>query len=320
VIGGFIGFIMLKRPSGSMRSSLRSVSCYGSGGLSVILLILLPYALTDQLELLWSSVHAALLYSDSQLTFIGALKQQIVTGPGILHLLVNITGSAYIIARRKTLPVQLMPGLILLMMVFFAVELSILKGGASYLHYLIQLAPVTSLFAAMILHASFSGRARGKAQAAASALIIMLCFIESFPEYSVMVSRILAGKEVSYGAAYEMASYLRQENTLKEPVYLMTDHIVYWLNDEKPLSKSTIHPSNIEREYLLAVLAGPGTTTEMELDRILAKKPLFIVTRNKRGYFAHKPAARFLLEDTLRGRYAIVKQIQGRNIYRRVGS
>jgi len=317
LVGILIGFFMLRDQPGSFGSSLKSVISYASGGLLIILLILLPYLFTGQLGLLWSSVNAALMYSGSQLTFFGAMIQQLSSGPGILILSLNIAGSAYIVVRWKSFSCQLKPGMILLIMVFSSVEISVLKGGASYLHYLIQLAPVTSLFSAMILNACFSARSREIVHASSSVLVIVLALVHSLPEYSVMLSRILAGKEISYGAAYEIAEYLKQENPRKEPVYLMTDHIVYWLIDEKPMSKSTIHPSNITREYLLAVLVGPGITTEMELGRILARKPLFIVNRNKPGFLADKPTARSLLENTLKNHYMLVKQIQGRNIYKR---
>ena len=100
-------------------------------------------------------------------------------------------------------------------------------------------------------------------------------------------------------------------------MYLMVDTIVYWLLDAKPLTKSTSHPSNISREYLLEVLIGPGTTTEMEMAKVLAMKPRFIVTKNDIWYLRDKPRARSLLEETLASQYDFVELINGTQIFRR---
>jgi hypothetical protein len=138
------------------------------------------------------------------------------------------------------------------------------------------------------------------------------------PEYKKMLSRALSGQPITYGAGYDIAAYLKQENPSGEPVYMMTDHIVYWLLDEKPLSKSTAHPSNISKEYLLNVLVGPGTTTEMELSKVLAKKPRYIVFKvSSLWYLSNKPAAMILLGDTLKTNYVLVNRIEGRQIFRR---
>jgi hypothetical protein len=61
-----------------------------------------------------------------------------------------------------------------------------------------------------------------------------------------MVDRAFAHKSQRFGPAYEIAEYLRRENPSKRPVYMLTDHIVYWLTDtESPLA---CHPSNIAED------------------------------------------------------------------------
>jgi hypothetical protein len=89
---------------------------------------------------------------------------------------------------------------------------------------------------------------------------------------------------------------------------MMDDHIVYWLLDTCPLSKSTTHPSNISMEFLLDVVVRPGTTIVMELSRILGREPGFIVTEPKgeNDYLQGKPKAQDLLESTLTASYELV--------------
>jgi hypothetical protein len=174
-----------------------------------------------------------------------------------------------------------------------------------------------ALAAAGFLNACFSGYARWLITGIVL-LALATSMLSVIPEYENVVSRFLSGQTLTYGAPYEIAEYLKQENASREPVYLMTDHIVYWLIDAKPLSKSTTHPANITNTHLLEVLVGPGTTTEMELAKILDQKPRFIVTGYKSFmYIRTKPAAMSLLRDTLKTHYELVKKIQGRHIYRR---
>jgi hypothetical protein len=122
-----------------------------------------------------------------------------------------------------------------------------------------------------------------------------------------------------HGTACDIAAYLKQVNTSSKPIYLMIDHIVYWRLDEKPLSKSTTHPANISKEYLLHALVGPGTTTEMELAKILDNKPRYIVTDKTRYlYVSKKRRAKELLRDALNSHYELVQQIDNRVIFRRM--
>jgi hypothetical protein len=208
-------------------------------------------------------------------------------------------------------------GSIVLVVFLLGTELSILKGGWAYRNYLIQLVPFMALAAAGFLNACFSGYARWFITGIVL-LALTTSMLSVIPEYENVVSRFLSGQTLTYGAPYEIAEYLKQENASREPIYLMTDNIVYWLIDAKPLSKSTTHPANITNTLLLKVLVGPGATTEKELAKILAKNPRLIVTAYKSFlYLRTKPAAMSLLRYTLNTHYELVKEIQGRHIYRR---
>jgi hypothetical protein len=137
------------------------------------------------------------------------------------------------------------------------------------------------------------------------------------PQYNKIMSLYLAEQSLPYGPACEIAKYIKEENTSGEPIFMMTDQIVYWLINQKPLSKSTVHPSNISKEYILSAIVGPGTTAEMELTKILAKKPRFIVLASDSWHYLRKPVACALLRETLDTHYILDKQIQQRQIYRR---
>ena len=99
---------------------------------------------------------------------------------------------------------------------------------------------------------------------------------------------------------------------------MMSDHIVYWFVDQYPLTKSSTHPSNIAKDYLLKILVGLDTSTEKEMRKILIQKTKFIVREKHIWYLEDKPQAKLLLETTLQQKYELVKQIKGKIIYRRI--
>ncbi len=99
---------------------------------------------------------------------------------------------------------------------------------------------------------------------------------------------------------------------------MMTGHIAYWFLDTKPLTKSSTHPSNIAKDYILKLIVGSDTSTQEEMRKILTQKPKFIVTQEDIWYLKNKPQAKLLLEDTLNQNYELIKQIRGNQIYRRL--
>jgi 4-amino-4-deoxy-L-arabinose transferase-like glycosyltransferase len=331
LVGFFLVISTYTEPPRSIGRSLKGGLAYAAGGLLILLLIFLPYAATGYQKLWWDSVILVpLSYANSQLSFLGTFTKQLqfigeplsaMKGPlfgiSVLVWLGGLAGLVTIIVQWRTTSRVKRLGSILLVVFLLGTELSILKGGGAYRNYLIQLVPFMALAAAVFLNACSSGYARWPVTVM---ILVALAMTRAsvIPEYENVMSRFFAGERLTYGAQYEIAEYLKQENASREPIYLMTDHIVYWLIDAKPLSKSTTHPANITNTLLLNVLVGPGTTTEMELAKILAIKPRFIVTAYKSFlYLRTKPAAMSLLRYTLNTHYELVKEIQGRHIYRR---
>jgi 4-amino-4-deoxy-L-arabinose transferase-like glycosyltransferase len=329
--GFFIVFSVFTEPHRSIKYSLRCGSAYAFGGLLVLILIYLPYVFTGNQKLWWTSVVLApLSYAGSQMSFLGAFKwhihyiwktisdiKQPLFGIGALVWLGGLAGLGAITIQMRYATRNKRLGSILLIVFLLSTTISILKGGAVYEHYLIQVSPFIALCAAAFLNTFFLSNARWLIIGIVT-IALLTSILSIIPEYRMMTSRALSGQSITYGAAYEIAAYLKQNNPSGEPIYMMTDHIVYWLLDAKPMSKSTAHPANISKEYLLNVLVGPGTTTEMELAKVLAKKPRYIVFEGSfPWYLRNKPAAMFLLGETLKTQYVLVDRIQGRQIFRR---
>ena len=305
--------------------SYKHIFAYLFGNFLVIAFSYLPYAI-DYPKIWWSSVILApLRYSELQRSALEAFREQVLNlfanhsslSP-LLYLVWTggFAGTALFIAQWKSYSRTKKRSFILIFLFLVGTVISILKGGATHAHYLIQLAPFISLLSAIAFHKLLTCSVR---RLTISTIILSLAISLKpiISQYVKVVSNIFVNKEITYGAAYEIAEFLKQENLSGEPVYMMTDHIVYWFISQKPLSK-VVHPSNISREYILRMIDGAGPTSEIEMNNILTQNPEFIVKRENTMYLRRMKKARLLFEEVLRTKYELIKTIQGRQIYRRI--
>ena len=322
-------FALFANPLRSRGYVLKRGFAYAAGSCLVILLVYLPYALTGNQKIFWLSVILApLSYTKSQLSVLEIFRQQISyiwrtisrnegrSGVSILVWIGGLAGLTSLALPWRNTPKLKQRGFILLAIFLCGIEISLLKGGAAYSHYLIQLTPFLSLAAAAFLNALLNSPIRWLITCA-----IVLALVTSTPRiiagYQIIISRFLEQKPLSYGPAYEIAAYLIQENSSREPVYIMNDHIVYWLMDTPPMSK-LVHPSLFTDDYLLKYIDGAEISPEREMAKILAQKPKFIVKTKELLYLSDKTVAHHLLTETLQTQYQLVKEIEGRQIYRRI--
>ena len=339
---GFITTFNIPFQGQSLSLFVKSVAlrglAYATGSLVFVSITLLPYLLTGQFSVWWKNVVVlSLNYATSQLSWLNTMQIHFETifftifkkgnlltienpvGVAVLNLLVwfgGFLGLGIVLSRCIKKNSGWQGRDIIILVVFFAsTGLSILRGGAAFPHYLIQLVPFAALFAAAGFNLVFE-KARNWQVAIALFISIAISIEPILPDYRQFQLRAFAGQSLRYGAGYAIADYLKQANSNKKPVYMMTDHIVYWLIEQKPLS-NLIHPSNISKDYVLEVTIAPGTTTEMELAKLLAQKPEFIVKKRKLWYLEDKEVAKALLEETLENDYSLVKEIKDRQIYQR---
>jgi 4-amino-4-deoxy-L-arabinose transferase-like glycosyltransferase len=308
--------VVFQKPLRSSAEFLKRGLAYACGNLLVVFLTYIPYAIANYQQTWWSSViFAPWIYANSQ-----SKSSWDVIGLNVLCVLILIGGwlGLKLLFRRWKKISQVQQNQLTLLVVFFlATEISILKSGASYSHYIIQLYPFFGLIAALLLNTFLPSKVRLRTVITVLSILAIL-LSEIFTKYQIIADRALAGQPLTYGPGYEIATYLNRENVSQEPVYMMSDHIAYWLTDLKPLTKLTTHPSNISREYLLKALLGSEATTETEMAKILAQQPKFIVKKKDSWYLSDKLAARILLEETLKTQYKLVKEIQEREIYRQI--
>jgi 4-amino-4-deoxy-L-arabinose transferase-like glycosyltransferase len=328
IIGLYI--LALSAAEYSSRKVLQHIVAYAAGAAFVISFVWLPYAIAGEQNLLWRSVvTASLNYSKSQYSFSQNFVLQLMHVFGRYdeyglrfpvrwsNLLLWILGGTGFIAlwwQSANLSAVLRSKIKLLLVSTVVTAFGILKTGRAYEHYLLQLIPFAALLAAALLE-QLSSRLRW-------VLLILVAVLTVISgdsvliEYKTLTSRVLAHKDLRYGAAYEIASYLKRENNSARPVYLLTDHIAYWFMNSYPLTKMSTHPANVASLSLIRSVIGENATPEEELIKIFQQRPEFVVTEPNVWWL--RGNARTLFEDILARDYVLVTEIEERKVYRKV--
>jgi 4-amino-4-deoxy-L-arabinose transferase-like glycosyltransferase len=325
VVGIYLLATSIRLPA----TALRRMAAYSAGGMLVVIMTWLPYLLAGQPQVWWTSVIAApLSYSNAQDSTVQNLIRHGMHTLGVyedgsgykynvawFNVMVwcsAVAGVATVFWRWQRCSREERRGVLILTLLTVATGFSIVKSGAAHEHYMIQLVPFAAMFAAALVW-QFPAYALWPSLLLAGVLLIG-SIGPVLAEYRVLVSRALAHQGLRYGAAYEVAAYLKRENSLGRPVYLLTDHVAYWLTSSYPPTKLTTHPSNIAKPYLVQVVTGQNASTEDELQKVFQKAPEFVVMTDNVRYLREGP--KMLLDNILADEYLPAAQIHGRKIYR----
>jgi hypothetical protein len=254
---------------------------YGAAGLVPPAVLVLAYAATGQLTTLkLAMIDVPLAYS-SQLGAIEVARQHatqfyytaqaspLLFGPAALLVLAGAACGLAALVRR-TNPERRW-WLIVLMAMTGAVAASLLIGGAAYPHYWLQLTPFAGLFATFGV-ASLA-RQTPAMRAGLAALVAL-------PVASGLVAS-LPSALVSYTSAQpieQAAAYIRATGGLQPSVWAMHKHLVLWYLDAPQLSRAGVHPDNLARRAIIDTLAANGYVGHDEVGRLMAVRPLFVVT------------------------------------------
>ncbi len=323
-------YVVALAASRSGFSVAECIAAYTGGGLLVAAITTAPYVVAGELRLLWTSVIVApLAYASSQMPVAEAVRQQASHAFGIyqgrpkihvpwLPALLWVGGASgfitYLWRWRRATAVE-RRAVIVVSLFAVGTAAGIAKGGNAPENYMIQLVPFAALFGASLVD-------RWPRYARLSILVVagvaaMVSVRPVVDEYATIGHRLMAHEDLRLGAEYEIAAYLKQEGATGRPVYLMKDHIVYWFLGSFPLTRLTTHPSNIGRPALVSTVAGKGASTEGELRKVFEKKPEYVVKTDSIEYLSE--GATRMLEGILADEYVLVKEIEGRQIFRRKG-
>jgi 4-amino-4-deoxy-L-arabinose transferase-like glycosyltransferase len=321
-------FALFVKPVKSIRLILLRGFAYAAGGVVIIFSTFIPYLISNHQQLWWSSVIVASLQrANTKLSVLAVFKGQLgnitwlflqphLFGIFSLFWIGAIAGLVLLAMRWNKISESQKLGWLFWAIFLLSTEISILKSGAAHEHYFIQLIPFLALPAGLFLDTILFRHSNWLVISVVS-LIFLIAIKPILHQYYEIASRALGGQPLDNSAAFEIATYFKQNAVDGEPIYMMDDHIVYWLVDSQPLSKSTTHPSTIGKEYLLKILLGPDGSSKSEMTRILSKEPEFIVKKEEVWYLQDDDVKQ-LLQETLLTKYEFVHEVQGRQIYRRL--
>jgi 4-amino-4-deoxy-L-arabinose transferase-like glycosyltransferase len=247
--------------------------------------------------------------------FLDSIKSDI-SGGNILIWVSFLLGMLYIFFSRRMddkykrfLAVAFIIYSLQMFLVFFS-------GSGSGYHYLILTIPVMSLVSGTVFGIWLTrGHTYKTILNSAVLLVIVIGLLYPLNEligekYRQVASRLVNGRQpLMDDTCYKIAGFLEDRGVENQYIYMLNEcHIVYWLTGSRYPTRY-IHPSNIfKREYMLKIIDGPGTTKEGELQKILSRKPAFIVYKQK-GWPQPKGEFKDILMKELKEKYTLVKVI-----------
>lgn len=300
------------------RERLTWFAALAAGMALPLVLLTLPYLVTGQGELLFRSAVLAPLSETGErpgiVTTTWGFLRSGMSGQNGLWFLAVIGAGLAVWGRRRPLDAGV-AGYVGVMAV--ASTLSVLATRAPHGHYLIQVVPPLAVFAGI----AWQEMARRSFRLVFLLLILLTSIVplgDIAREYGYLVARAAKGERLAGGRAYQIAGLLKEEGAGDKRIYLMTDHIVYWLLGQEPLAPIATHPSNIAKEGLVRFVEGRDATTQQVLAKLLATRPDYIVKEKETDWLEDKPAATRLLDERLTSAYQRIATIGDAEVFRLV--
>lgn len=282
-----------------------------AGGLAVVALVSLPFALAGELPLLWRSAVVAPLVRAEIPVPGGPLLDLVRIGfitdetHGVFWLATFAWCAAvagFLVARNYSLA-----------FIAASVCAGMAVSGTSSQHYFIQIVPFAAVLCAPLLNHHARRVRIAVWMLASAAAVASLGPVAT--EYRAVASSLRRGEALKGGAAYEIAAYLQRENTERRPVLLLIDHVAHWLTRSEPVTRFATPPSTLSRPHVLRVM---GTTPRAELIDIFARAPEFVVIWRETMFL--EPADQSWVESVLARDYAAPIDMGDRRLYRRIRS
>lgn len=311
-----------------------AIVAYGAGGLVPLLTLLAAYWSAGALDVLYlATVSVPLSYSQDQMTVLGVLAEHArlwigfsVYYPGIfipLTILILVGVLRFCISLlTKSPPSAASPAMaeqqesrLIVFLLFGAMLLSMLMGGAAFPHYWLQLLP----FVAIFIVAAVSGRNRHWELWTTGGLAVVL-ITSSLVTFMPSSLALLEGR-VRLDDAHFVRRVAEQIAADKKPgdrVFATHFQLVYWYLKQDPPSPVVTHPANITQTSVMSPLVAAGYVPEDELDRLIESRPAFMIFRgDETPPRTYEPDTQHKLSSLLQREYKIWLKVNNMHVYRR---
>lgn len=194
---------------------------------------------------------------------------------------------------------------------------SIIETGIFFGHYLILLVPFLVLPAAVSTVRFSQSKIRSLRLFLAAVLMFSLIIV--IWHWYAFLKNIYNHKSLFSDTGYKIVEYLKKNKVAGQYIFeLSGHHIVYWLCDAR-LPTKYVQSTNLYKTFLLKAIDGPEASWEKELQKILDKKPQFILVWADREKILDYFSEAFLkmLYDEIAQNYQLANKIDNVLIWKR---
>ena len=314
--------------------ALNALFAFSAGSVCPAIATLVPYIVLGQPEVWFRSVLLApFTYAGAQLGIFDTIVRHLAHAFGIYdfgrEIRLNELALAFAIWIPGTLAVLRYTaaafssdhsesrndrGLISVFAIGTAVSISL--GGLAYTHYFIMLVPFFAILASSFFEDAF----HRAGQPAVAVVLLCLSLAVAFPFIGMFgdsVRHLATSGWTTRGPAVEIAAVINSRKSDESSTYFMTEHIAYSLTDTLPPTPLAVHPSNIARPYLAAVVSPSHRLPIQQIELAFQSNPTFVVTEDRIWYLEKFPAAESKLQELLIKDYTLIDEINGRRLYER---
>jgi Dolichyl-phosphate-mannose-protein mannosyltransferase len=325
------GFVISRPPLFPYSRLVTRGFVYASGVLLIVAITVIPYLVSGRFQLWFDTViRAGVEFSSNRRSWENLLKlvqngfgvrsdgstRHSVLLLGALLWTGGLVGLLCCAGRWHQLSEQRRRGIVAALVFLFGATISVAMTGPPYGHYLVQMVPWFAIFLGLAIASVPIKMVRWFLAASIGAVLIVSAVADTRGSYYLLLRRIEQGKSLAYGPAYEIAEYLQTQGAGRTSLFMMSDHLVYWLVGAYPPTRMSTHPSVLTKPDIIAVIEGPNATPESEIRKIIEVRPDFVVKLPSVPYLSGWPEVARLLEEALARDYALETVIAGRLVYR----
>jgi hypothetical protein len=295
---------------------------FSVGILSPFVLSFLPYFVVGRSDLWLEVFEAARSYSEGQVSFTNVTKMLVGSSATVIGATMwgaAILGAGTVGGRWNYLSSAHRFNWLLYGTFVIGSFLSIVMTGPSFPHYFVQIVPGLAIFAAAIFipirTRSYSWKADTAKFLIGSSLVILAIFQMSATEWTKVAERFRSGKSLSWGTAYDIADFIKDQNIKDYSIFALDNQLVYWLLDKYPPTPLATHPSLLIKPSTRNYLEPESKTTEDALRKIFLQQPTFVIWGP--SWFRDEASAARFLQQELSANYALIATINNNEIFRR---
>jgi hypothetical protein len=195
----------------------------------------------------------------------------------------ELPNRSQILARwmlRGKLDADQLCGIGLILFFFAATVFSVLRSGQAYAHYWLQLYPFAALTISSAMTVT-SWRSLRLLLGTSCLVIVGVAVSDGWSSFLQVVGNFHRIEDQYPGRI--VAAMIKDDRRPGDEAWALDYHTVQWYLRDEPISK-IVHPSIFGFKAILGALTQDGYIPEDEFERILARRPRYIIKEDKRFF------------------------------------